>query len=548
MARIIEYVGYFLTINEFIMKREKLFIWLALAAIVVTMLSCTTSQTITIKGSPGARIYTPINILLGSIDQKGKVKVKLESDNYYAFLLSQKQGSDELVPFALDYKNCDYMGERVATAVGEFFAIAGLGTMAGGVYSGCTDGDTGWYIAGIGAGIGLIAAGMADIYGSRLKQTQRLYRFKYMSYHTTNDDLSFVRPIPSGEKRRPVASSRGTSRSYSEEDGNSSSARSRNLSERSSRSVKSFSKDVEGDYVGVGKLQSGNETVEDFKKAKVIITSVDKNTVSVDVLDDSGEPFFNKPSNYTVKKGRQGNYTLTHQSISSATITISNGKLTYSHPRVNIDGDIYKLTVNGSKVSKETTKPTHNTFSTPSSSNADKWVEKTHYSYDEKEHRHRVYCDPSTLSFMGVNSFLIDVYQDDKKGSSPAIYFDFTYWMNENDGIYELYSKSKTQKNLTITMTLVDGEILTVRNGAIVKNEIANKVSALTILKDVRSDRKFLRGDFSSVKYVVERLIQTSIKTININGCTIDVSRLDTKGQMLQIFRILSQNTNTSFI
>ena len=149
---------------------------------------------------------------------------------------------------------------------------------------------------------------------------------------------------------------------------------------------------------------------------------------------------------------------------------------------------------------------------------------------------------------MGINSFMLDVYQDDKRNTSPAVYFDFTYWMNENDGIYELYSKSNTQKNLTVTLTLVDGETFTTKNGAIVKNEIANKVSVFTLLKDVRSDRKTLREDYSSVKYVVERLTQTNIKTINVNGCTIDVSGLDTKGQMLQIFRTLSQNTNTSFL
>ena len=323
---------------------KKLFIWFALAAIVATMVSCTTSQTITIKGTPGTRIYTPNNNLLGSIDQKGKVKVKLESDNYYAFLLSQKQGSEELVPFALDFKNSNYSLERGLYGLFATIDIVGCGAMIGGLIPLLSDSESK-------AGANLVAGGGAAVLAasayllpaqSRLGQLQQAYRFKYLSYQTTNENLSFVRPIPSGETRRSVASSRGSSRSYSEEDGSSSSARSRNLSDKSSRSVKSLSKDVEGDYVGAGKLQSGNETVEEFKNAKVIITSVDKNTVSVDVLDDSGEPFFNKQSNYTVKKGRQGNYTLTHQSISSATITISNGKMTYSHPRVNIDGDIYK--------------------------------------------------------------------------------------------------------------------------------------------------------------------------------------------------------------
>ena len=328
------------------MKRIIIHIGFAVVAVIFLMASCTTSQTITIKGTPGTNIYTPSNNLLGSIDQKGEIKVKLESDNYYAFLLSQKQGSQELVPFALDYKSCNYMLDRSLYGLFAVIDCAGLGAALGGLFA---NGDTraNLFVGGSAAVLAASAYLLPAEY--RLGQTQQAYRFKYLSYQSTNDDLSFVRPVLSGEARREVGSNRESALPNSDNDENSSSARSRNLSERSSRTLNSLSKDVEGEFVCSGKLLLGRETVEEYTKAKVIIKSVDKTTVSVEVLDDNGEPFFNNPSIYVVKKNRQNNYTLTHQTISSATITIINGKLSYSHPRVNIDGDIYKLTINGSK-------------------------------------------------------------------------------------------------------------------------------------------------------------------------------------------------------
>lgn len=76
------------------------------------------------------------------------------------------------------------------------------------------------------------------------------------------------------------------------------------------------------------------------------MTRIDRNTVSVDVIDEQGESFFAAPGKYAVTPNKKGGFVLKHKSIPSALITIGKDRrASYVHPRVDIDGEIYKLDI-----------------------------------------------------------------------------------------------------------------------------------------------------------------------------------------------------------
>ena len=72
----------------------------------VVFYSCSSSQNITVKGTPGTEIYSPANTKLGVIDSAGELKVSVPNGGrFYHYLLSGKVGEGKLVPFALNYKH-----------------------------------------------------------------------------------------------------------------------------------------------------------------------------------------------------------------------------------------------------------------------------------------------------------------------------------------------------------------------------------------------------------------------------------------------------------
>lgn len=70
---------------------------------IIMLQSCTTSQKVTVQGIPGTEIYSPTMSKLGVIGPNAQVTFKISSDDYFSYLMSKNAGSDEFVPFALDY-------------------------------------------------------------------------------------------------------------------------------------------------------------------------------------------------------------------------------------------------------------------------------------------------------------------------------------------------------------------------------------------------------------------------------------------------------------
>ncbi|MBQ4162386.1 MAG: hypothetical protein IJD84_05820, partial [Parabacteroides sp.] len=134
-----------------------------------------------------------------------------------------------------------------------------------------------------------------------------------------------------------------TSKTVKEEDVSVSKKR---LSDKSSKILKDYGKQIEGVYIGDGTLTQKKETIEIYNGIKIKIERISKNEVNVNVEESDGTEFFEAPSKYKIIRNKNGSYTLKHSNISTAIITIDkNGNLTYLHPKVNIEEELYVLKI-----------------------------------------------------------------------------------------------------------------------------------------------------------------------------------------------------------
>lgn len=313
--------------------------------------SCSTTQKIQVSGLAGTEIYTPDRTKVGTINSTGSAEITLNSNAYYAYLLSKDSGSNKYIPFALDYKNHNYIGTKIAAGAGYTLASFGLIAVTGGLIGAAVAGDdddmtatssvivvAGFGLAGAGVGIGMPA-------DERMKQTDHAYQFKYLPTQTTNQDLSFTKPqlvvVNQPKKETKKASQKKDNNSTKK-----SSKSTKKLNSKSTKSFKDYGLAIEGTYVGSGSLTLENEVVETYDDIIVKIIRIDNDSVEVIVTEANGEDFFGESSVYSIKKGQKNTFTLTHEDIAKATIKIDrNKKAIYIHPQVDIDGEIYTLKI-----------------------------------------------------------------------------------------------------------------------------------------------------------------------------------------------------------
>lgn len=341
---------------------------LTAAILAASIMGCTTTQKFTVRGTPGTQIYDSQGTYLASVNELGNAEIKIKGKNYNSFLIAQEPGNGLKVPFALDYKNSSMAGS------GLFLGSLGLTAAGAGLIA---IGGEALIVAGACAGsLGLIGV----IYGAGnwafIQEPSDKYR--YLKYQTTNNDMAFSRPDyadnPKGiadayfnESPSPIEDNiprNRTINTHTAIDTNSSAninnaaddtvtaqSSSRSIAtDRSSRSINDYARQIEGNYVGPGSLSQKNSIVENYSHAVISIKRKDKNHVSVRVYDDNSDEFFDTPAIYTVTKEKDGTFSLTHSSIKTAKIKINKtGRMTYLHPRVKIEDSIYTLSIKGSQ-------------------------------------------------------------------------------------------------------------------------------------------------------------------------------------------------------
>lgn len=283
------------------------------ACITLLCVACS-SPKVYITGNVGVEIYNSEYVHLGTIKDGGRLKVKLSKKNYTPFLLAHETNSSLYVPFALDYKYKSHRGGRLLGGIGLF------------------------------SGIGLIPT--CCIVCSTTCQWDN--DFNYLKYQNPNLDCRFISFIDNGETK-------GTESFESQQDRGikllpqENTVAARRNSSVSKRTLNDNAKFVSGTYSGTGYLAQKGKIIEEYSNVKVVVLRIDNNTVNVDVVEN-GESYFSTKSKYQVKKKGKNTYVLSLNGIPDAFITIDNaGHLTYIHPKVNIDGDIYTLNITATK-------------------------------------------------------------------------------------------------------------------------------------------------------------------------------------------------------
>lgn len=173
------------------MKSIKFFSCVFIGLLALMLSSCNTPQNFVVQGQPGTVICSPTNERLAVIDNTGTAQVTLYRKNdYFHYLQAQAPGSNQWVPFALDYKDHNRTRRGVLWGTGMILcssvtvssaatgiAFAATGLEAGGILTAAGIGAAGCTI------LGLIApkyAFNAGKYGSD---------YDYLPQQSTNEDL-----------------------------------------------------------------------------------------------------------------------------------------------------------------------------------------------------------------------------------------------------------------------------------------------------------------------------------------------------------------------
>lgn len=336
------------------MKKICSLILIMVACLVLS--ACSSSTSLTVQTEPGTEILTSNYTRLGVADATGKLKLKISDDNYSAFLISHRPNTDTYIPFALDYKKRSTIGAELTKWTGGLIGSAGLFLeLVGGIMA-ISEGElddtgTAFMLAGLGGGVvGWSAAAAAN---DRLSQTAYDRKYKYLSIQNTNQDLPVS--VPDFAKENPVSSVVPAAIISTPADNvppaENTSRSSKKLGQKSSKTFKDFAAQIQGRYVGKGQLTKGNKEIESYNDISVIIRHINSSRVGVVVKEKDGSTFFDEESEYSVSKDANGDYQLVLDGISTARITIdSNKKMIYIHPKVNIDGDLYQLSITGTLV------------------------------------------------------------------------------------------------------------------------------------------------------------------------------------------------------
>lgn len=325
-----------------------------------TLVSCHTTEKFTVNATPGTEIYAPYNLSqpIGMVPQSGKLKVELSSDIYCGYMFSREPGSELKVPFGVDYKNASRAGTKASfwtgltlSGVGAGACLVGAIAMAAAGSQDDDDSTTSLAIAcGVGGGVALVGLPMILATEQRMKQLAYNYSFSYTKNQYALQDVQ-LKPLANPDmpkepsvmtvkpsRKKAISNTPYTNASpLDNKSGNSTS--------KAKKTRGDFGKNLAGTYDGTGSLKQKGRIIEAYDNISIIITRIDKTTVSVQVVE-SDEEFFESPSIYDIKRQSDGSFLLTMRDIPSAAIKIApSGAITYTHNKVNIDNEMYHLTI-----------------------------------------------------------------------------------------------------------------------------------------------------------------------------------------------------------
>lgn len=325
-----------------------------LVIILISVFSgCSTTENFTVYAPQNAKIFTPNNPTTpqGITGNDGKVNLIVPSETYCGYILAQFPESDMKIPIGLDFKSNNHTGTKAAFSTGAALTCAGFAAMV----TGCMlvvatgDDDTNLKNGGIAVEGGAVAMALGSAMGypayKRMKQTAYDYNFGYVNkQRIAVPQLSYTLLNPNPPKgSKEETTDKKTSTRKKATSGKEVSPKTTSTKVNTARSDNA--KKVEGTYTGNGTLYLGKNIEEEYSDISLIMERVDKNHVSVRIIEND-EDYFDTPLVYEVSKDKKGGYTLKINNLPEATIQItSKGKLTFNHKKVNIDDTLYILKI-----------------------------------------------------------------------------------------------------------------------------------------------------------------------------------------------------------
>lgn len=320
----------------------------------VLMASCSTTTKVMVKAPAGTSITLP-DYQKGIQNSKNNdIELNIQDDTYYGYALATTP-SGLTMPFGLDVHEKNYPFEHLAKWGGVCVAAAGLfmdlvGTI---IFIAANEDEdmqqvAAWDFLVPGLSGAVVGAGVGWPASERVGQLSHAYNFTYDKNQTLNlPQLSTTLLHPDAPKNAPapVVEQPKKKKAVSAE----TVAPSEESAGKVKKSIADAAKKVAGTYSGKATLYNGKNIEEEYGQVELVIERIDKQTVTVQVIE-SDEEFFENPVTYTVVSDKKGGYILTNPSVATCKITISkDGKLEYTHPRVEIDDVMYTLKASASK-------------------------------------------------------------------------------------------------------------------------------------------------------------------------------------------------------
>ena len=175
-----------------------------------------------------------------------------------------------------------------------------------------------------------------------------------------------------------------------------------------------------------------------------------------------------------------------------------------------------------------------------------KWDSKAVYKFNDEKNVHRVWCGVEMIDgkFVSLETSIATDYN-----AAPTMNIDF-HAISETDfdGILKNLSEEGLE-NMSLKLELANGETITSSEMAIYKSWLGIGFRLSTSLVSMRSDKRSLRGDISSIQYLVGQFSTNNIKSVTFKGrYTVDFSSIDTKSQLCYDFYRLADEAGKSNI
>lgn len=175
-----------------------------------------------------------------------------------------------------------------------------------------------------------------------------------------------------------------------------------------------------------------------------------------------------------------------------------------------------------------------------------KWNTEAVYRFNDEKQTHRVWCGIEHIDEKMVS---LETTIRTDYDAAPTLNIDF-YMVSDTDygGIINNLSEEGL-KNMSMKLVLANGEEITTSEMAIFKSWFGLGFRLSTSLVSMRSNKRSLRGDLTSIQYLVGQFSLSNIKSVTFKGrYTVDFSKIDTKSQLCYDFYRLADEAGKSRI